>query len=264
MNYKKATTILGLPNDWNSEMLKKAYRKSALRYHPDKNPSTEASLQFDLVKRAFEYLVKTEQYNRKTDSKNMSEINPVDGFDDITCLFDKIRPFDPDKLQKLFGACKTVVGITKDIVKEAISKKENKEERYELEVNLQQMLDDNVYMLKHNEKPLLVPLWFDEIYFDKENESDDIVSVSIIPQLPSNVKLNESNHLIVEVPMKDLSSFDVKQFQSCNVEKIDLDLSKMKTGGKITLWNVGLLKISDTVDNKINTKERQGVTFVIV
>ena len=115
-------------------------------------------------------------------SKN-NEINKSNNFNenvqDLTSLFDKIKPFDPDKIQQLFGACKTVVGITKDIMKEAMNKNEKKEIKYEIEVTLQQMLNDNVYVLKHNGKTLLVPLWkIDEIYFE---ENDEIINVSIIP-----------------------------------------------------------------------------------
>lgn len=264
MDYKEATTILGLPDVWNNDMLKKAYRKNALRYHPDKNNSHDASFQFDLVKRAFEFLVKNEENNKNTNnmSKN-NEINKSNNFNeniqDLTSLFDKIKPFDPDKIQQLFGACKTVVGITKDIMKEAMNKNEKEEIKYEIEVTLQQMLNDNVYVLKHNGKTLLVPLWFDEIYFE---ENDEIINVSIIPELPSNIKLNSNNHLVVNIPKNDLKTFDIKKYQSNNVDKIDFELSNIPNNAKFTLWNIGLLKMNDNI-NKINTSEREGVTFIV-
>jgi hypothetical protein len=287
MNYKEATTILGLPEVWNNDMLKKAYRKSALRYHPDKNNSSDASTQFDLVKRAFEYLLKNEENNRNrnnmTSEENMNngEINKKYNFDnfsnfdnfdnfdnnvhELASLFDKIKPFDPDKLQQLFGACKNVVGITKDIMKDAIKKNKKEEIKYEIEVTLQQMLDDNVYILKHKDKSLLVPLWFDEIYFE---ENDEIINVSIIPQLPANVKLNSNNHLVVSILKDNLQSFDIGKYQSNNVDKINLNLhmSNISSGSKFTLWNVGLLKMNDETSNsndKINTSEREGVTFIV-
>ena len=44
MNYKDATTILGLPDTWDEGMLRKAYRQKALKFHPDKNQSVDAEL----------------------------------------------------------------------------------------------------------------------------------------------------------------------------------------------------------------------------
>ena len=63
MNYKDATTILGLPDTWDEIMLRKAYRQKALKFHPDKNQSVDAEFEFDLVKQAFEYLVDVRHHN---------------------------------------------------------------------------------------------------------------------------------------------------------------------------------------------------------
>lgn len=279
MNYKDAVNILGLPYKWNEEMLKKAYRQKALRFHPDKNHSEDASFQFDMVKRAFEYLTECKDYEKDIFSKegNTRTQNQKDGtkqnightFDehlDLNSLFEKIKPFDKDKLQKLFGACKEVVGITKEMVGDIMSNKKRKEVKYEVEVKLSQMLNDEVYMLDHNGTPLIVPLWFDDVYYDKVNSDDEVVSISVIPQLPESVIIKENNHMVVKVQCDKLNKglFDIKQFQSPNCEMIDLDISRMKKGSKITLWNVGLLKVFETTPDKMNVKEREGITIMVV
>jgi hypothetical protein len=264
MNYKDATTILGLPDKWNEDMLKKAYRQKALRFHPDKNQSEDASFQFDLVKRAFEYLTEcgAKQSTKCFRNTKNDDNEPID----LSSLFDKLQPFDNDKLQKLFGACKEVVGITKEMMGDILQKQKRNEVKYELEVKLSQMLNDEVYMLKHNEIPLLVPLWFDDVYYDKVGSSNEIVSINVLPQLPEGVSVKENNHMVVKVAFEKASSglFDVKQFQSPNAEQIDFDMSKMKKGSKITLWNVGLLKVFEATPDKMNTTEREGVTFIVV
>ena len=263
MNYKDATSILGLPDTWDDDMLRKAYRQKALRYHPDKNRSADASFQFDLVKQAFEYLVDSRHHDSQM--KWSSKSGDDGGGIDIASLFDKLRPFSPDKLQKLFGACKEVVGITKEMMSDIGKKPERNEVRYELEADFGKMLNDEVYMLKHNGTPLLVPLWFDDVYYENVNGTNDVVSVSVVPKFPGDVavSIKDNNHVVVKVPYGQLSSFNVTKFQSPNANIVEFDMTKLWKGSKITLWNVGLLKVFDACPDKMNTTEREGVTFIV-
>ncbi len=47
---------LGIKTNASRDEIKKAYRKLALRYHPDKNPALDAQEKFFEIKKAYEYL----------------------------------------------------------------------------------------------------------------------------------------------------------------------------------------------------------------
>ncbi|SCU94285.1 LAFA_0F20934g1_1 [Lachancea sp. 'fantastica'] len=55
--------LLGVAVDANDTQIKKAYRKQALKYHPDKNPSAEAAEKFKELTVAYEVLSDSEKRN---------------------------------------------------------------------------------------------------------------------------------------------------------------------------------------------------------
>lgn len=54
----KAYKILGLPNNANQIEIKNAYKKLALKWHPDKNKNFESTEIFQIIKKAYEILTK--------------------------------------------------------------------------------------------------------------------------------------------------------------------------------------------------------------
>lgn len=59
--------ILNVPKTASAADIKRAYRKLSLKYHPDKNPSPDASQKFAEIAQAYDVLSdaeKREAYNR--------------------------------------------------------------------------------------------------------------------------------------------------------------------------------------------------------
>ena len=57
MRYKEACELLEVNNDISIQNIKKQYRLKALLYHPDKNPSEDASAKFQEISEAYHYLL---------------------------------------------------------------------------------------------------------------------------------------------------------------------------------------------------------------
>ncbi len=77
-------SILGVSRSATAEEIKKAYRKLAMKYHPDRNPGdTVAEEQFKKIKHAYEQLTagNTSEYNYNSSNVNYNDIYDI--FKDI-------------------------------------------------------------------------------------------------------------------------------------------------------------------------------------
>ena len=78
--FKKYYDILELPDNSSDDQVKRAYKKLAIKYHPDKNPDNReiAEEKFKQVAEAYEIVTNKDKYK----SKMMFETNQFNNFVD--------------------------------------------------------------------------------------------------------------------------------------------------------------------------------------
>jgi molecular chaperone DnaJ len=92
--------ILGIPKNAENEVIKKAYRKMALKYHPDKNPgSTESEEKFKEASRAYEVLSDPEKRAHYDRFGSEAPGFRGQGFQDINDIFSSFG----DIFEGMFG-----------------------------------------------------------------------------------------------------------------------------------------------------------------
>lgn len=101
--------ILGVDKSASQDEIKKAYRKKAHQYHPDKNPNNpESEKTFKKVNNAYEVLSdqkKRQNYDRFGTTTNQQQPGPGYGYDGVQFDFSQGAPFDDlgDVFETFFG-----------------------------------------------------------------------------------------------------------------------------------------------------------------
>jgi curved DNA-binding protein CbpA len=123
---------------------------------------------------------------------------------------------------------------------------------YKLNPSINDMLNDNIYKLYIDNKLYLVPLWFNESYF--QNDENEII-VICEPELPDNIKIDEDNNIYVDIKYNISSDTFNKIINNENIsfylgdKEINIPLSElyMKSEQYYRIKNKGLLK-QDVID----------------
>lgn len=284
-------------NKLDLNYLKKKYHKLALQNHPDKNGNTiESNEKFKKINEAYNYLKREIKYFNDYDLDNelnfKDEDMPIYQINELLKLFinsfmegkysDIIKnliadivtgckkislklfeDLDKDKLLNIYtflSKYKHVMKISDQIIediKKIVIQKYSNLHIYKLNPTINDLLNGNIYKLYVNEKLYLVPLWFDELYFDNSIYDDEII-VICEPELPDNIKIDEDNNIYIDLKYNLLSDIVDKFINNENIifmvgdKQIEIPISElyMKREQYYIIKNSGSIK-SDIFDNNV-------------
>lgn len=218
-------------NDISADYLKKQYRKLALKNHPDKNNNTaESTIRFQQIHEAYEYL-RRECKHLPEDDETESTDEPISSlyfdiltgfmktmfagtYDDVLTkivndiivagkkissrLFDGLDKETALNVYTFLSNNRSVLHLSQemlDIIREVVVKKYDNIEVYRLNPSISDLMNNNLYKLYVNDALYLVPLWYNESYFDG---SGCEIMVICEPELPKGITIDDDNNIYVE------------------------------------------------------------------
>ena len=220
-------------SDITIDLIKKKYHKLALQNHPDKNGNThESNEKFKQINEAYNYLKREmkniDPANHENDEENKDQSSSVyydilklfikglldgkyndvfinivqdivSGYKKISLkLFDDLDRENAINVYLFLSKYKTILHLSDTIldeIKEIVIQKYDNVEIYKLNPNINDLLNNNFYKLYVNDELYLVPLWYNEVYFDNKNEE---IIVLCDPELPQGVKIDDDNNIYIE------------------------------------------------------------------
>lgn len=129
----------------------------------------------------------------------------VSGYKKISLkLFDDLDRENAINVYLFLSKYKSILHLSDaslDEIKSIVIQKYDNVEIYKLNPNINDLLNNNFYKLYVNDKLYLVPLWYNEVYFDNENEIENNNNEIIVlcePELPEGVKIDDDNNIYIE------------------------------------------------------------------
>lgn len=176
--------------------------------------------------------------------------------------------FDKPTVLKMFTYAlqlKDILGLTKEDISEmeySLRSKDDDYEVYLLNPNLENLLLDQIYILKHEDKQLYIPLWHSELVYDICGQT---VIVRCVPELPENISIDEDNNLHIRIikkfeELKNEKGIDISEYK-LQINKIEIDELFIKNEQTYIIKNKGISEI-DT-NNIFNTSNRANIIFHI-
>jgi len=287
MDWKTACKELHLCNKHTEHMLKAAYYKQALKYHPDKNKDDPAAGEkFKKINAAYSFLQEHQQskepFNLETNYTNIMKqcikyFTPDIKWDDVfldttlnnivnNCEKLSIRLFKDLKKEKsielfeflsnyreIFGITDETIDKMKDILKE----KMRDDNIVILNPSLADILSDNVYKLDLLGKTFYVPLWHHEVIFD--HSGNDVI-VKCVPELEDHITIDNDNniHCYFKGPINEvLQKEKIELMLGNKIFEIDSKTLFIKKHQTYAFRNNGILKINP--EHIFSTEERANI-----
>jgi len=290
MDFNTACLKLEINSPFSLSELKKQYRIMALKNHPDKHMPDDNGIyanKFKDINSSYEYLTTFLENNEEEDidmgdynslfrdflssffSNNQYEVHRIVSIIVNDCqslsvsLFENMDKEKAIQIYEFINTYRHILYIPDDIVeriKQIINEKMQNDNIIILNPSLDDLLNDNIYMLEFEDEKYYVPLWHDEIYY--KHKSNDLI-VKCIPELPENISI-DNDSLIVNI-RHSINDIINKDEITCNIGKtnykIPINKLKIKSSQIYTIYKGGfsLIQTNDIYDNTI----KGNVVFMI-
>lgn len=268
MNVKEAYQIFQLDfeelTSISQKELKKRYCKLALRYHPDKNPNDlNSTSRFQQITEAYELLKKevddTESHPSTTNYMDFLDIllkeNPllskIISIESLTMkIFENMDKNDALNIYHYFFQNRQILHISEkwlNSLKNIILEKYQNVHIYILQPSLSELFSDRIYKLEVDTQIYYVPLWHNELEFERENN----IIVKCVPDLPSHISIDENNNILVNIIIQDIQTILKEKYihidlcDACPSIQIPISHLYMKREQIYTVKKRGILKISE-------------------
>lgn len=264
------------------DFLKKQYRKLALKNHPDKNGNTPSSNHnFQQINEAYNYLkreikhLKEENIEEDRNSSSSLYYDILKQFlmsilegkytdiflkvvNDIVCgakkitfkLFDDLDKDTSLGIYTFLSKHRYMLHLSQEILEEIrkiVIQKYEDVQIYKLNPNINDLFNNNIYKLYHNEQLFLVPLWYNESYFDG---SGCEIIVVCEPELPEDVNIDDDNNIYIETQISELNELILNNSSiviNIGFKEFTIPLSElyMKREQVYKIYGQGLTKIKN-------------------
>jgi hypothetical protein len=287
MDFNRACINLNLISPFSQEQLKKQYRIMALKNHPDKHPDKVEyyTEKFKEIGQSYDFLNDT--------TTNSSDI--IDDYNDLfvnflSTIFTNNYSDVQDILQTIINDCQNlsiqlfedmekekaikifefinkfqhilyISSSTVEKIKNIINEKMKNDNIIILNPWLEDLINDNVYVLNFENEKYYVPLWHDEVYY--KHKGNELV-IKCIPDLPENISLDNDNNIIIEIiyPIKILFNDEYIDYQlGKECYSIPINNLKIKKKQLYVFKKKGISSINNK--NIYDNSNKSDIIFVI-